>query len=245
MAYNKSASSSFSLFSGNEFLEENSPRSESGYRIPHTNIEQHFSGGVREFSEESMEDNSWFPSRYNNQQKPPMVIMEHSAVDMENVVLEIPTGNDVVEAIINFARRHEANIDVMNGSGLVSDITLLEPDSRVPAFQLDGPFHVLSIAGVYLNPDCFTVPPQLIHDPLCTAFAIQLSGSRGQVFGGVIGGKINAANDVHISASLFKRPQFIRVVTTDGNVQCFEDDDVPTIVDGGETHPASNDQLLP
>ncbi|KAL5101540.1 hypothetical protein RYX36_005867 [Vicia faba] len=152
---------------------------------------------------------------------------------MENIFLEIPIGNDVVEAIIEFARSHEASIVVMNGSGLVSDITLLQPDSRVPTFQLNGPFNVLSLTGVYLNPNpnCGRVPPRLINDPLCTAFALQLSGSRGQVFGGVIGGNVNAATDIQISASLFRRPDVIRAITTDGNIQLFEDDDVPTIVD--------------
>ncbi|CAL5190437.1 unnamed protein product [Lathyrus oleraceus] len=158
---------------------------------------------------------------------------EESITYMENIVLEIPIGNNVVEAIIEFARGQEASIVVTKGSGLVSDITLLEPDSRVAAFQLDGPFHVLSLTGVYLNPDCGRVP-RLIYDPLCTAFCLQLSGSRGQVFGGVIGGNINAASDIQVSASLVKRPESIRIVTTNENVQLFEDDDVPTIVGGVE-----------
>lgn len=111
------------------------------------------------------------------------------------------------------------------------DIILLQPGSRAPTLQLDGPFNVLSLAGVYVNSDYVSVPPHLINDPLCTAFSLQLSGSRGQVFGGIIGGRINAASDIQISASIFKRPESIRVVTTDGNVQLFEDDDIPTIVD--------------
>ncbi|XP_058746781.1 AT-hook motif nuclear-localized protein 28-like [Vicia villosa] len=156
--------------------------------------------------------------------------MENSIANMENIFLEIPIGNDVVEAIIDFAKSREASIVVMKGSGLVSDITLLQSDSRIPTYKLDGPFNVLSLAGVYLNPNCCRVPDHLIYDPLCTAFALQLSGSRAQVFGGVIGGKIIAASDIQISASLFKRPDFLRLVTTNGNVQVFEDDDVPTIV---------------
>lgn len=242
MADDKNASSSFSPFSKNEFSEENSQKFESENIIPHItnpNNEQPFSGGVVELSEESTEDNSLSPS----------------IADMENIVLEIPIGNDVVEAIIDFARRHEASINVMTGSGLVSDITLLEPDSRVPTFQLNGPFNVLCLAGVYLNPNCFNVPSQLIKDPLCTAFTLQLSGSRGQVFGGVIGGKINAASDIQISATLFKRSRFVRMITNDENVQLFEDDAVPTIVgnvdvddsgvDGGKIQSKSYDQILP
>ncbi|XP_058746787.1 AT-hook motif nuclear-localized protein 28-like [Vicia villosa] len=239
MANDKNTSSSFSPLVRNELSEENSQKFESGNIIPHiTNPNNEQPGGVVELSEELTEDNS----------SPP------SIADMENIVLEIPIGNDVVEAIIDFARRHEASINVMTGSGLVSDITLLEPDSRVPTFQLDGPFNMLSLAGVYLNPNCFHVPPQLIKDPLCTAFTLQLSGSRGQVFGGVIGGKINAASDIQISAFLLKRPGFVRMVTDDGNVHLFEDDDVPTIVgdvdvdDGGvdarETQSKFDDQIL-
>ncbi|XP_058746786.1 AT-hook motif nuclear-localized protein 28-like [Vicia villosa] len=229
-------------FFRNKFLEQNSTRLESGHMIhpmTNSNNEEPFLGGFLELSEESTKDNSsplskkhkGRPSGSKSIPKPPMIIMENSIVDMENIVLEIPIGNDVVEAIVGFARRHEASIAVTNGSGLVSNITFLEPDSRVPAFQLDGPFNVLSLAGVYLNPDCFRVPPQLVNDPLCTAFALQLSGSRGQVFGGGIGGKVNTASDIQISASLFKKPKIIRVVTTDGNVQLFEDDDIPTIDD--------------
>ncbi|CAI8586680.1 unnamed protein product [Vicia faba] len=141
-----------------------------------------------------------------------MVIMENSIADMENIVLEIPIGIDVMEAIINVVRSHEDNIDVMKGSGLVYEISLLEPCSRVPTFQLDDPFNVLS------KLDC-----------------------------------IKSTCDIHISASLFKRHEFIRVVTTDGNVQLFKDDDIPIIVgdvddvgvDACETLYELDDRVLP
>ncbi|CAI8586681.1 unnamed protein product [Vicia faba] len=98
---------------------------------------------------------------------------------MKNIILDIPIENDVVESIIDFAMCHEARIDAMKGYDLVSDIILLESDSRVSAFQLDGSFNVLSLVGVYLNLDYFRVPPQLVNDLLSTVFALQLSGSRG------------------------------------------------------------------
>ncbi|XP_058746782.1 AT-hook motif nuclear-localized protein 15-like [Vicia villosa] len=242
MADDKNASSHFSPFSSNEFLKENSSISESEHIFSQTTNPNTLM--ISELTEESMEDNPSSsagrhmgrPSGSKNKPKPPMIIMENSIADMENIILEIPIGNDVVETIIDFAKRHEARIVVVNGSGLVSDVTLLLPNSRIPAFQLDGPFNVLSLAGAYLNPDY-------------AAFSLQLSGSRGQVFGGVIGGKINAASDIHISASLFKRPEFIKAVTTNGNVQLFEDYDIATITgcadanNGGETQ--SVDQILP
>ncbi|KAL5101539.1 hypothetical protein RYX36_005866 [Vicia faba] len=236
----KTKFSSFSPFSRNEFLEENPHTISLNKVVPTPSLEQPSSIEVFELSEESTMDNppsthrkyQGRPSGSRNKPKPPMVIMENSIADVQNVVLEIPIGNDVVDSIIYFARSHEASIVVMKGSGLVSDITLLQPNSRIPAFQLDGPFNVLSLAGAYLNLDCGRVPHNLINDSLCTTFSLQLSGSRGQVFGGVIGGKINAASDIHISAILFKRPGFHRVVTTDGNVQLFEDDDVSIIYDG-------------
>ncbi|CAI8586678.1 unnamed protein product [Vicia faba] len=183
----KTKFSSFSPFSRNEFLEENPHTISLNKVVPTPSLEQPSSIEVFELSEESTMDNppsthrkyQGRPSGSRNKPKPPMVIMENSIADVQNVVLEIPIGNDVVDSIIYFARSHEASIVVMKGSGLVSDITLLQPNSRIPAFQLDGPFNVLSLAAI-----------------------------------------------------LFKRPGFHRVVTTDGNVQLFEDDDVSIIYDG-------------
>ncbi|XP_004491301.1 AT-hook motif nuclear-localized protein 28-like [Cicer arietinum] len=167
------------------------------------------------------------PRGSKNKPKPPVVInIDPSETSMKPILIEIPAGNDVVESLINMAWRHQADISVLRGFGMVSNITLCNPISHSPAFTYQGPFQMISLCGTYVNPNCGRVPSQFITHPACSSFTIYLSGGRGgQVFGGVVGGKVMAAEVVSITATLFKKPKFYRVVTTNGGIKEVAEDE--------------------
>ncbi|CAK8538661.1 unnamed protein product [Lathyrus sativus] len=171
------------------------------------------------------------PSGSKNKPKPPIIIKENSETLMEMVSIEIPAGRDIVEYLINLAQRHQSSLTVVRGYGPVIDVTLLNLVSHTPSFPIAGPFRMISLSGTYINSNCGHVPPQFATNPSFSSFSIYLSGGHGQVFGGVLGGKVKSAGVVLITATLFKKPVFHRMVTINGTIQDIEDDD--SIYGGG------------
>ncbi|XP_058746773.1 AT-hook motif nuclear-localized protein 28-like [Vicia villosa] len=147
---------------------------------------------------------------------------------MEHIVIEIPQGRDVVKSLINLARSRQAGLTVLSGSGLVSDVTFLFPETRVIGFPVEGPFNIISLTGTYINPYICQASPSLLNIASSNSyFSIFVSnGDEGHVYGGIVKGKIMAASKVLITAALIKNPNFHRF----GNV-------------GGSLHEMPNDRL--
>ncbi|XP_058784294.1 AT-hook motif nuclear-localized protein 28-like [Vicia villosa] len=171
------------------------------------------------------------PLGSKNKPKPPVVIEGNPNMLMEPVFIQIPAGNDVVETLINLARTHQANITVLSGSGLVSNVTILHPISRAPTFPIKATLHMISISGTYLNANSVGISHQFIADQSRSSFSIYFCGDRRQVHGGIIGGKIEAVGVVSIRATLFKNPGFHRVAIVNGVFQEIEGND--TMYNGG------------
>lgn len=154
------------------------------------------------------------PPGSKNKPKPPVVITRECQSTMKPVVLEISDGSDIIEAVSVFARRRSMGISLLSGSGSVSNVTLRHPSSsHAPnsLISLHGPFHLLSLWGSYMG---FTTDgdggnaPDPYSGSDCGGFGITLSGVQGQVFGGVVGGKVVAAGQVVVVAATYMHPVF-------------------------------------
>ncbi|KAL5101510.1 hypothetical protein RYX36_005837, partial [Vicia faba] len=157
------------------------------------------------------------PKGSKNKPKPPTMIMVDPETFMEPIFIEIPAGKDVVESIIKTARCHEADILVLRGSGLVSEVTLLNSACLNSPFTIRGNLQMTSLTGTYFNSDSDRVPSEFVLDPAYSSFTIFLSGNHGQVFGGVVRGKVMASSVVLISATLCRKPEFYRVASNNGD----------------------------
>jgi len=144
---------------------------------------------------------------------------------METVWIKIPAGNDVAETLIKLAQCHQAGLIVLSGSGPISNVILLDPVSRTPDPPIKETLHMTSMHGTYVNANCCRVPPYLIADPACSSFSVFFAGAGAQIFGGIVGGKIEAAGVVSIRASLFKDPEFHRLTGINEIHQDIEEDD--------------------
>lgn len=162
------------------------------------------------------------PKGSKNKPKPPSIIRVEPETYMEPILIEIPAGEDVVESIIKTAWRHQADISVLRGYGLVSGVTLLDSGSQDSPFTIRGDCQMISLSGTYVYPNSDRVPSEFIVDPDCSSFSIHLSGNHGQVFGGVVGGKVIASSVVMITATLLRKPKFYRVASFDGSVREVE-----------------------
>ncbi|XP_050908134.1 AT-hook motif nuclear-localized protein 28-like [Lathyrus oleraceus] len=157
------------------------------------------------------------PKGSKNKPKPPSVVMVEPETFMEPIFIEIPTGKDVVESIIKTAWRHQADISVLGGSGLVSEVMLLNSASLNSPFTIRGNLQMTSLIGTYFNPDSDRVPSEFAVDPAYSSFSIFLSGNHGQVFGGVVSGKVRASSVVLISATICRKPKLYRVASNNGD----------------------------
>ncbi|XP_058782401.1 AT-hook motif nuclear-localized protein 28-like [Vicia villosa] len=187
------------------------------------------------------------PPGSKNKPKPPIVITQDNEQAMKPAIIEVAAGTDVLEAVIQFAVRLGSCLTILSGSGTVSVATLHYPVCQSPAFTLHGPFSLLTLTGTFFFPPSPPPPPplpislpiassssnpnpnQLDQPPTPTStFGITLAGMQGQIFGGIIGGKIIAGgNGVKIVASLFKNPELHRAagILLEADDDDFADDD--------------------
>jgi len=147
---------------------------------------------------------------------------------MEPVLIKIAAGNDVVETLINLARRREAGIVILSGSGLVTNVTVhkLESDSLE---VIEGLSNMTSLSGYFIVDGGIIPPPTMNTVSPFSSFSICLSDSRGQVFGGKIGGEVKAAGAVSVTAAFIKNPTFHRFGVVNGRIQEMGNEDAEDV----------------
>ncbi|XP_050238684.1 AT-hook motif nuclear-localized protein 28-like [Mercurialis annua] len=179
------------------------------------------------------------PPGSKNKPKPPVIITKDSDSAMKPAILEISAGSDIVDSIVNFARKNHSGICVISATGSVSNVTLRHPHSHAPSLSLHGPFNLLSLSGSFLG---FVAPKQSSWSSSSSCFGISLAGAQGQIFGGIIAGKVLAATQVVVVATTFSNPKFHRLPSDDNN----DDDEVEDIKPNpaGGSSVAGNDQSM-
>ncbi|KAE8687181.1 Calcium-dependent lipid-binding family protein [Hibiscus syriacus] len=155
------------------------------------------------------------PPGSKNKPKPPIVITRDSNTTMKPVILEISPGSDIIDAIIGFARSNSVGVSIVSVTGSVSNVTLCHPVSHAPAFSLHGPFGLLSLSGSFIakttqssSSSSTTKSPSPCSLFSSGSFCVTLAGAQGQVFGGIVGGKVMAATQVIVVATTFIDPEF-------------------------------------
>lgn len=154
---------------------------------------------------------------------------------MKPAILEISAGSDVIETIVNFARRNHAGVSVISATGSVANVTLRHPVSHTPSLSLHGPFNLLAlfgsvVASLATNKASCASSPGPVHS---CSFGISLAGAQGQVFGGIVAGKVIAATQVVVVAATFLNPTFHRLPSEN------DEADQETKTGGGGGGPAS------
>ncbi|XP_058784345.1 AT-hook motif nuclear-localized protein 28-like [Vicia villosa] len=175
------------------------------------------------------------PRGSKNKPKSYIEIEEEPDNIMKWVVIKIPTGDDIVQSLINVALHHRANITILGGFGLVSDVTLHNSVSQVPPLTISGSSQMVSISGTYFN-----TYNGVFIEPFHSSFSIFLAGDRGEVFGGTVVGKLKAAADILITATLSKKPEFYKGDTINKSIRKVEEDGlkgVNGVTDANSNHP--------
>ncbi|KAJ8763053.1 hypothetical protein K2173_023258 [Erythroxylum novogranatense] len=149
------------------------------------------------------------PAGSKNKPKPPIIVTRESANALRAHAIEVSSGCDISEGLVNFARRKQRGICVLSGSGCVANVTLRQPASSGAIVALHGRFEILSLLGSVLPPPA---PPGI------TGLTIYLAGSQGQVVGGSVVGSLMASGPVLIMAASFMNATFDRLPLGDEEI---------------------------
>lgn len=180
------------------------------------------------------------PLGSKNKPKPPVVITSES-VDSYDVmrphVLEISSGHDIGDALAKFSRRRNVGVSVLAGNGIVSNITLRQPQTTPSAsysipsaansstFTFQGRFEILSISATLFPPTAMSVLPTSTGGML----SVSLAGPHGQIVGGAVAGPLVAAGTVTVIAATFQNPSYHRLPLEDTEISGDEE-----VGNGGE-----------
>ncbi|XP_073145796.1 AT-hook motif nuclear-localized protein 28 [Henckelia pumila] len=169
------------------------------------------------------------PPGSKNKPRPPVIVApDPSEPQMTPYVLELPPGVDVIEATTRFCRRRNLGLCVLNGYGVVSNVTLKQPSTTPGAtVTFHGRFDILSISATILPPSASS---PILATGLSNGFAITLAGPQGQMVGGIVMGPLVSAATVYLISTTFNSPSYDRLLMDDSGV---EGDQSPAAVSGG------------
>ncbi|KAK7333906.1 hypothetical protein VNO80_30687 [Phaseolus coccineus] len=144
------------------------------------------------------------PVGSKNKPKPLLVIHKANENVVKPIFIEVPANYDVIKTIVEFARRHQVSIVVLNASGTISNVTVRNIHCHASSFTVYGPFKLISLTGIYINNAAFNGSSSLSSstlniDPYCS-FSLSLSGFKERSFIGGVGGKVVAENGVMVAA---------------------------------------------
>ncbi|KAK9166869.1 hypothetical protein Scep_002060 [Stephania cephalantha] len=147
---------------------------------------------------------------------------------MRPLVLEIPGGTDVVNAVFGFAKRRNVGLCVLTASGTVTNVSLRQPsftpDGRGAVINFHGRFDLLSISATFIPPLSST-----------NSFTISLAGPQGQIIGGSVAGALAAVGTVFLVAASFDAHSYYRLPIEEEMLDAVVS---PTVVSGAgdESH---------
>ncbi|WOH03602.1 hypothetical protein DCAR_0623001 [Daucus carota subsp. sativus] len=147
------------------------------------------------------------PPGSKNKPKPPIIVTRDTPNALRSHVLEVSPNADVMESVVNYARKRGRGVCVFSGTGTVSNVTLRQPAAPSGSvITLHGRFELLSLSGTVLPPPA---------PPGAGGLSIFLSGGQGQVVGGSVVGPLLASGPVVLIAASFANAVFERLPLED------------------------------
>ncbi|XP_020210759.1 AT-hook motif nuclear-localized protein 17 [Cajanus cajan] len=130
----------------------------------------------------------------------PTMINQANGNGPKPIYINIPNNSDLIETVVQFARRYQVNFSVVSASGTISCATLHQTHSQIPTFIAHGPFTLVSLSGTYINNNPLVATSSLSSSNLNLRgpFSISFTSSSDQSFAGIVAGKVMTANKVTV-----------------------------------------------
>ncbi|MED6168198.1 AT-hook motif nuclear-localized protein 1 [Stylosanthes scabra] len=111
--------------------------------------------------------------------------------------ITVNPGEDVTMKVISFSQQGPRAICIMSANGVISSVTLRQPDSSGGTLTYEGRFEILSLSG------SFTPSETAGTRSRSGGMSVALSGPDGRVIGGGVAGLLVAASPVQVVVGSF------------------------------------------
>ncbi|XP_047073729.1 AT-hook motif nuclear-localized protein 1-like [Lolium rigidum] len=112
-------------------------------------------------------------------------------------ILTVAPGEDVTMKVISFSQQGPRAICILSANGVISNVTLRQPDSSGGTLTYEGRFELLSLSGSFM--------PNETSGPRSRSggMSVSLASPDGRVVGGGVAGLLVAASPVQIVVGSF------------------------------------------
>ncbi|KAJ0264835.1 AT-hook motif nuclear-localized protein 1 [Hirschfeldia incana] len=112
-------------------------------------------------------------------------------------IITVNAGEDVTMKIISFSQQGPRAICVISANGVISSVTLRQPDSSGGTLTYEGRFEILSLSGSFMPTDIGGTRSR------SGGMSVSLASPDGRVVGGGVAGLLVAASPVQVVVGSF------------------------------------------
>jgi predicted DNA-binding protein with PD1-like motif len=112
-------------------------------------------------------------------------------------VINVNTGEDVTMKIISFSQQGPRAICILSANGIISNVTLRQPDSSGGTLTYEGRFEILSLSGSFMPTESQGTRSRT------GGMSVSLASPDGRVVGGGVAGLLVAATPVQVVVGSF------------------------------------------
>ncbi|KAE8665780.1 AT-hook motif nuclear-localized protein 1 [Hibiscus syriacus] len=139
-------------------------------------------------------------------------IKHHKGMDMENLgewaatsvgtnftphIITVNAGEDVTMKVISFSQQGPRAICILSANGVISNVTLRQPDSSGGTLTYEGRFEILSLSGSFMPTETQGTRSR------SGGMSVSLASADGRVVGGGVAGLLIAASPVQVVVGSF------------------------------------------
>ncbi|KAL0923340.1 hypothetical protein M5K25_007393 [Dendrobium thyrsiflorum] len=112
-------------------------------------------------------------------------------------IINVASGEDVTMKIISFSQQGPRAVCILSANGVVSNVTLRQPDSSGGTLTYEGRFELLSLSGSFMPNDNGGTRSR------SGGMSVSLASPDGRVLGGGVAGLLIAASPVQVVVGSF------------------------------------------
>ncbi|KAI4377889.1 hypothetical protein MLD38_015450 [Melastoma candidum] len=112
-------------------------------------------------------------------------------------IITVNTGEDVTMKIISFSQQGHRVICILSATGVISSVTLRQPDSSGGTLTYEGRFEILSLSGSFMPGETGGTRSR------SGGMSVSLASPDGRVVGGGVAGLLVAAGPVQVVVGSF------------------------------------------
>ncbi|KAL6177159.1 hypothetical protein ACLB2K_048685 [Fragaria x ananassa] len=112
-------------------------------------------------------------------------------------IINVNSGEDVMMKIISFSQQGPRAICVLSANGVISSVTLRQPDSSGGTLTYEGRFEILSLSGSFMPSEIGGTRSR------SGGMSVSLASPDGRVVGGGVAGLLVAASPVQVVVGSF------------------------------------------